>query len=59
MYFLLTGVIPTKGITNKFTFNNIKSKDFGIEKLVANKVVNEEAGDLLSKLLDQDFKLTF
>ena len=59
MYFMLTGVIPTKGITNKLTFNNIKSKDFGIEKLVQNKVINEEAGDLLSKLLDRDFNARY
>lgn len=54
MYFLMTGVIPTKGLTNKMTLNNIKSKDFGISKLVSEGKLHEDAGEMLSKLLERD-----
>jgi calcium-dependent protein kinase len=54
MYILLTGTNPLKGLSNKVTLKNIKSKDFKIDSLVTDKVIDEEAGNLLKKMLERD-----
>lgn len=51
MLLLLTGSLPVKGFTNKQTLNNIKSKDLKINQLVTDKVIDEDAGKLLNKML--------
>ena len=54
MYFLLTGEMPTKGITNKATLKNIKSKDLKIDKLVKDGIIDQDSSCLLKGLLDRD-----
>lgn len=48
---LLTGNHLIKGMTNKQTLNNVKSKDLKINQLVADKIIDEDAGKLLNKML--------
>ena len=51
MFLLLTGNHPIKGISNKQILSNIKSKDFKINQLVADKIIDEDAGKLLGHML--------
>lgn len=51
MFFLLTGSMPIKGINNKQTLNNINKKDFKIQELVDKQIIDQEAGNMLSKML--------
>ncbi|CAI2386550.1 unnamed protein product [Moneuplotes crassus] len=54
LYILFTGINPIKDISNKFTIKNIKSKNFKIPDLVKTGIIEEEAGDLLQKMLERD-----
>mmetsp|Transcript_18002 Transcript_18002/g.17724 ORF Transcript_18002/g.17724 Transcript_18002/m.17724 type:complete len:169 (-) Transcript_18002:363-869(-) len=54
LYILFTGINPIKDISNKFTIKNIKSKNFKIPELVKTGIIEEEAGDLLQKMLERD-----
>jgi calcium-dependent protein kinase len=56
MYILLTGTNPLKGLSNKVTLKNIKSKDLKIDSLVKDKVIDQEAGNLLKRMLERDPK---
>lgn len=56
LFILLTGKNPIKDISNKCTIINIKSKNFKIEKLVEEGLIDEEAGLLLGKMLNRDLR---
>ena len=54
MFILLTGKNPIQGIGNKQTLQNIQTKNLNIQGLVNDKTIDEEAGDLLTKMLCRD-----
>lgn len=54
MLYLLSGTIPVKGPFNKVTLEYIKSRDLKIGELVEKKVIDAEAGKLLSKMLNRN-----
>lgn len=51
---LLTGKIPTKGSNNAQTLKNIKSKEINIKKMVKDGELDEDVGNLLSKMIERD-----
>lgn len=54
MLILLTGKNPIQGISNKQTLQNIQTKNLNIQGMVDDKILDEEAGVLLTKMLTRD-----
>ncbi|CAI2385714.1 unnamed protein product [Moneuplotes crassus] len=56
LYLLLIGKNPVKDFSNKIVIKNIKSKNFKIDNLVGNGIIEEEEGDLLKRMLERNVK---